>query len=156
MAALAPISTRPYYSFDVHTSLGLATFVIVADNGWDAAQQTWLSQTLTTADANAKYTLIFRHHPEGDTSVSTNSSIMTLIRQHKFAMFLSGHTHSYKHMTTDNGRDLVIGLGGAPLVAAGATYNGYAMIDQQTNGDLQVTVHDLTGAVKDTWSVPPN
>jgi hypothetical protein len=88
--------------------------------------------------------------------VSTNSSVMTLIRQHKFALFASGHTHSYKHMTTDSGRDLVIGLGGAPLIASGATYNGYVMVDQQPSGELLLTVHDLTGAVKDTWSVQPN
>jgi hypothetical protein len=156
MSALAPIANAPYYSFNVNTSLGLATFVVVADNAWTTAQQTWLSQVLTTADANAKYTIVARHHPEGDTSVSTNSSVMTLIRQHKFSLFLTGHTHDYKHMTTDNGRDMVIGLGGAPLLSAGATYNGYAMIDQQSSGDLQVTVYDLAGSVKDTWSVPPN
>jgi hypothetical protein len=59
-------------------------------------------------------------------------------------------------MTTDSGRDLVIGLGGATLIAAGATYHGYAMIDQQSNGTLQVTVYDTAGAVHDTWSVGPN
>ena len=56
----------------------------------------------------------------------------------------------------DQGRDLVIGLGGAPLIASGSTYNGYAFVDQQSGGDLQVTVYDLSGSVKDSWSVPPN
>jgi hypothetical protein len=156
MSALAPIAAKPYYAFHVQTSLGRATFVIIADNAWDSAQSTWLNQVLTEADANAKYTLVLRHHPEGDTSVSTNSTVMAQIRQHKFAMFLSGHTHTYKHMTTDNGRDLVIGLGGAPLVASGASYHGYAIIDQQPSGTLLVTVYDLAGAVHDTWSVGPN
>jgi hypothetical protein len=156
MSALAPISSKPYYSFNVHTSAGLATFVVIADNGWDSAQSSWLSTTLSQADTNAKYTFVFRHHPEGDTSVSTNPTSMALIRQHKFAMFITGHTHTYHHMTTDNGRDLVLGLGGAPLIAAGATYNGYAVIDQQASGNLQVTVYDVAGAVHDTWSVGPN
>jgi hypothetical protein len=156
MAALAPISNKPYYSFNVQTSLGRATFVTVADNAWDSNQSAWLSQVLTEADANAKYTLVLRHHPEGDSSVSTNSSSMAIIRQHKFAMFLTGHNHSYSHQTTDNGRDLVIGLGGAPLLASGATYHGYAMIDQQAGGTLQVSVYDTAGTVHDTWSVGPN
>jgi hypothetical protein len=156
MSALAPISSKPYYSFNVQTSAGLATFVIVADNAWDSAQSSWLSSTLTQADTSAKYTFIFRHHPEGDTSVSTNPTSMAIIRQHKFAMFITGHTHTYPHMTTDNGRDLVIGLGGAPLIAAGATYNGYAVIDQQPSGSLQVTVYDIAGTVHDTWSAGPN
>jgi hypothetical protein len=156
MSALAPISSKPYYSFNVQTSAGRATFVIVADNAWDSAQSSWLTSTLTEADANAKYTLVFRHHPEGDTSVSTNSTSMAIIRQHKFAMFITGHTHTYHHMTTDNGRDLVMGLGGAPLIAAGATYNGYAFVDQLASGNLQVTVYDVAGTVHDTWSVGPN
>src|SRR5207302_1044865 len=118
-------------------------FVTVAVNAWDQTQSTWLEGVLSDADAQSKYTLVMRHHPEGDTSVSTNTTSMALIRRHKFAMFLSGHTHTYHHMTTDSGRDLVIGLGGAPLVAAGATYHGYAVIDQQPSGTLQVTVYDL-------------
>jgi hypothetical protein len=156
MQALAPISSRPYYSINVQTSLGRATFVFVADNAWDSTQSSWLEQVLTEADANARYTFVLRHHPEGDTSVSTNTMIMAQIRRHRFAMFLSGHNHTYQHMTTDNGRDLVIGLGGARLLAAGATYHGYVMVDQQPNGTLLVTVYDLAGVVHDTWSVGPN
>jgi hypothetical protein len=49
-----------------------------------------------------------------------------------------------------------MGLGGAPLLASGATYHGYAVIDQQSNGTLVVTVYDLAGVVHDTWSVGPN
>jgi hypothetical protein len=157
LSALAPISTTPYYTFDIQTSLGLATFVIVADNSWDSTQSTWLDQTLATADQKAKYTIVARHHPEGDSSVSTNGEIMTVIRKHKFALFLTGHSHLYKHMTTDGGRDLVLGTGGAPLIAGGAFW-GYAMIDQLPSGQLQVTVYDTNNNTipVDTWSVGPN
>ena len=157
MSALAPISPRPYYDFHVQTDQGRATFVVIADNAWDGAQQTWLEQTLSDADLHSTYTLIFRHHPEGDTSVSTNATSMSIIRQHKFALFISGHAHTYKHMTTDGGRDMVIGLGGAPLLAAGASWNGYAIIDQLASGQLQVTLYDVSGGtVRDTWQVGPN
>jgi hypothetical protein len=157
MNALSPISTKPYYSFQVQTQLGRATFIVLADNAWDSTQQTWFEQTLTDADTHSKYTIVFRHHPEGDTSVSTNPVAVQILRQHKFALFVTGHTHTYKHGTTDNGRDVVIGLGGAPLLSAGATYNGYAMIDQGLDGRLTVTVYDIAGGtVRDTWSVGPN
>jgi len=156
MSALAPISSTPYYSVNIQTSLGLATFVFVADNSFDTAQQTWLKSTLTTADQNAKYTIIAKHHPEGDTSVAANSTIMSIIRAHKFALLLTGHTHSYTHQTTDNGRDLVLGNGGAPLVSAG-TFNGYGMIDELSNGQLQVSIYDVaSGSLHDQWSVGPN
>ncbi|MEO9192640.1 MAG: metallophosphoesterase [Polyangia bacterium] len=156
MKALAPIASLPYYSFDVTTSKGLVTFVVVADNGWDSAQATWLESTLSTADAKAAYTIVARHHPEGDHTVSTNAASMTIIRAHKFALFLTGHDHLYKHMTTDSGRDLVFGAGGAPLIAGGA-FHGYVILDQEASGDLKLTVYDVaTNLVQDTWSVGPN
>jgi hypothetical protein len=157
MNALAPISKSPYYTFDVQTSLGLATFVVVADNSWDNIQSAWLDQVLSTADQKATYTIIARHHPEDDSSVVTNSEIMTLIRKHKFALFLTGHSHLYKHMTTDAHRDLVLGCSGAPLIAGGS-FNGFAIIDQLMNGELQVTVHDLSNVnvPVDVWTVGPN
>jgi hypothetical protein len=157
MEQLAPVSAQvPYYSFDVHTSLGLVTFVVVADNAWSTSQASWLDATLAKADQDAKYTIVSRHHPEGDSSVTTNSASMQIIRNHKFALFLTGHSHLYKHETTDNGRDLVLGTGGAPLIAAG-TFYGYGMIDQQPDGKLAVTIFDVSnGSQMDAWSVGPN
>ncbi len=157
MQALAPIATKPYYSFNVETAQGRATFVVIADNAWDTAQETWLKGVLTDADAHARYTIVARHHPEGDTTVTSNPISMGIVRQHKFALLLTGHNHSYRHQTTDNGRDLVLGTGGAPLLAAGSDFNGYAMIDQQTNGNLQVTVFNVAGDLQqDQWAVGPN
>ncbi len=155
MKALAPISKLPYYTLDVQTSLGLVTFVVIADNAWSSAQATWLEATLAAADTKAKYTIVARHHPEGDSTVSTNATSVQIIRNHKFALFLTGHSHYYKHMTTDGGRDLVMGTGGAPLIAGGA-FHGYALIDQQADGHLKVTVYDIGNALQDSWSVGPN
>jgi len=156
MQALAPISATPYYSFDVQTSGGLATFVIIADNSWDATQEAWLQQTLTTADSRAKYTIVVRHHPQSDSAVATNGAMMALIRTHKFALLLTGHSHYYRREAADNGRDLIVGIGGAPLVVAGAFY-GYLMVEQQRTGRLQVSVYDLnTNTIVDSFSVGPN
>jgi hypothetical protein len=155
MNALAPVAKSPYYTFDVATSLGLATFVIVADNAWDQTQSAWLDQTLATADQKAKYTIVARHHPSGDSSVSTNSQSLQIIRNHKFALFLTGHSHLYRHLTADSGRDLVLGTGGAPLISGGA-FHGYAVVDQQGDGTLKVSVYDISNALQDSWSVGPN
>jgi hypothetical protein len=156
MNALAPISSTPYYTFDITTSLGIATFVIIADMSYDSAEATWLESTLAAADSKAKYTIVVRHHPPSDTSVATNPTEMAVIRSHKFALLLTGHNHLYKHPTTDNGRDIILGTGGAPLIAGGSFY-GYAIIDQQANGHLNVTVYDLNSPTPlDTWSVGPN
>ena len=157
MSALSPTSPLPYYSFEVETRLGKATFIVLADNAWDSTQAQWFESTLAHADTAAKYTIVARHHPEGDTSVATNQEAMVILRRHRFALFLSGHNHSYHHMTTDNGRDVVIGLGGAPLLANGTTYNGYAMVEQQADGQLRLTVRSITGGtVQDTFLVGPN
>jgi hypothetical protein len=131
------------------------TFVVVADNAWSTAQATWLEKTLATADQKAKYTIVARHHPEGDTSIPTNTDSVAIIRKHKFALFLTGHSHEYRHQTTDNGRDLVMGTGGAPLLATGA-FHGYGIIDQQGSGQLKVTIYDLGDVQQDSWSVGPN
>lgn len=156
MKALAPVARLPYYSFDVETAHGLATFVIVADNAWSQAQATWLEQTLARADQAARYTIVARHHPEGDTSVATNPVSMGIIRKHRFALLLTGHSHEYKHQTTDGGRDLVLGTGGAPLITGG-TFYGYGIIDQLADGRLQVSIHDVVGgALRDSWTVGPN
>ena len=36
MDALKPISAKPYYRFDVTTNSGLAVFLVVADDAWNA------------------------------------------------------------------------------------------------------------------------
>jgi hypothetical protein len=158
LQALAPVSSTPYYSVNVQTSKGLATFVFIADNSWDSAQQSWLDQTLATADANATYTIIAKHHPAGDSSVASNSQIMQVIRSHKFALLLTGHAHYYQHQTGDNGRDVIMGTGGAPLrsVSSGA-FHGYGIVDQLPSGDLQVTIYDLaSSSAHDQFTVGRN
>lgn len=156
MDALGPISSTPYYAFNVQTAQGLASFVVIADNSWDAHQASWLESTLAQADRAAKWTIVARHHPEGDTSVATNPEIMTIVRRHKFALLLTGHAHKYEHQRTDGGRDLVLGTGGAPLIAAG-TFYGFALVEGLAGGQLQVTVYDsTTDRQMDLWTVGPN
>jgi hypothetical protein len=156
MAALAPISTKPYYRVDVQTSKGLVSLVVVADNAWDSTQASWLQSTLTATDTQATYTLVARHHPIGDSSVSTNSEIEQMVLSHKFSLFLTGHSHEYRHSTSNGGRSIVLGIGGAPLLASGS-FHGYALVEQQASGQLAVSVYDIaTNMMVDSWSVGPN
>jgi hypothetical protein len=144
----------------VQTSLGLARFVVIADNAWCPEQQAWLESTLTAADTQARYTLVLRHHPPDDGSAP--AEISQIVRQHRFALYMTGHAHMYQHLSTDSGRDLILGTGGAPLqnvsnIAGAYAFNGYVVIDQQANGQLAISVFDsATDTQMDGWSVSPN
>ncbi len=161
LSALAPISKTPYYSFDVQTSAGLATFVIVADNAWSNAEQTWLENTLSTADKKAKYTFIARHHPIDNTDLPNMMTEWQIIQKHKYSIFFTGHTHEYKHdVALDPSRRTVrLGAGGAPLAVppnGDGYFYGYGTVLQGLDGHLYVTIYDESnGNIIDAWNVPP-
>jgi Calcineurin-like phosphoesterase len=153
MDALKPISPKPYYRFDVETQSGLAVFLVVADDAWNAEQQTWLTTQLTDADAHAKYTFVSKHHPDGNTDHPEFQQIYDLVRQHKYTLFLTGHSHLYRRQGSDP-RALVMGIGGAPL--AGSSFNGYGTALQGANDRIYVTIYDqATGNVRDKFDVAP-
>jgi hypothetical protein len=157
MDALKTISgqTSPYYRFDVMTKSGKAVFLVVADDAWNSTQQTWLTQQLTDADQNAKYTFVSKHHPDGNTDQPAFQQIYNLVKSHKYTLFLTGHSHEYKHQFNDH-RAVVMGLGGAPFDNPNQMWNGYLTVLQCPDDSVQVTVYDVsTGNPQDTWAVPP-
>jgi Calcineurin-like phosphoesterase len=138
MAALQ--RPKPYYSFDVATSKGLARFVVIADDAWSAAQKAWLSDLLTDADVNAAYTIIARHHPLTGTRTG-NPEILSAIEGHRYSLILTAHTHTYARGTDHGGRSPIVGIGGAP----GSYPPGFATVLQQQDGSLQFTLRDAVG-----------
>ncbi len=153
MDALQPIASTPYYRFDVMTASGLAVFLVLADDVWDATEQGWLTQQLTDADARAKYTFVSKHHPDGNTDHPEFQQIYDLVTQHKYTLFLTGHSHEYRHSRKDV-RTVVIGCGGAPL--ASGSFWGYGTVRQGTDDRIYVTVYDqATGNVQDSFDVAP-
>lgn len=153
MDALKPISPTPYYRFDIQTNSGLAVFLVVADDAWNATQQAWLTQQLTDADQHAKYTFVSKHHPDRNTSHPEFQQIYDLVRQHKYTLFLTGHSHLYKRQR-DDPRALVMGVGGAPL--AGSSFFGYGTALQGTDDRIYVTIYDqATGNIMDKFDVAP-
>jgi hypothetical protein len=153
MDVLKPIAAKPYYRFDVMTKTGLAVFLIVADDVWDTAEQQWLTQQLTDADAHAKYTFVSKHHPDGNTDHPEFQQIYDLVRAHKYTLFLTGHSHLFKRQQSDP-RAMVIGCGGAPL--AGGTFYGFGTALQGTDDRIYVSIYDQsTGNVVDQFDVGP-
>jgi hypothetical protein len=153
MDALSPISSKPYYRFDVQTKTGKAVFLVVADDVWDATEQSWLTQQLTDADQNAKYTFVSKHHPDGNTDHPEFQQIYDLVKQHKYTLFLTGHSHLFKRQYND-ARAMVIGCGGAPL--AGGTFWGYGTALQGTDDRIYVSIYDQsTGNAVEQFDVGP-
>lgn len=148
MAALR--RPRPYYFTDVTTGLGLARFVVVADDAWDGAQAAWLSATLAEADVRARYTIVARHHPVQGTRTGP-VEILSILRRHRYTLLLTAHNHDYEHDTASwGGRSAVIGLGGA-----GGKW-GFATILQNHDGTLSFVRRDANGnPVGTPWSVSP-
>ena len=154
-SALSPISSLPYYRVDIMTSTGLAVFLIVADDAWDTTQANWLTDQLEDADVHAKYTIVSKHHPDGNTDRPEFQTIYDLVKAHKYTLFLLGHSHEYKRQAGDP-RALVMGLGGAPFDNPNQMWWGYGTIMQCPDDHLYVNVYDQsTGMVKDTFNVPP-
>jgi hypothetical protein len=140
----------PYYANDVQTSLGLARFVVIADDSWNPAQAAWLQSTLADADARAKYTIVARHHPVQGARTGA-PEILSILQQHKYSLILTAHNHEYQHdASTWQGRSAVVGLGGA-----GGKW-GFGTVLQGTDGALVFVQRDANGnPVGAPWRVAP-
>ena len=140
----------PYYANDVQTSLGLARFVVIADDSWNTSQANWLDRTLADADARARYTIIARHHPVQG-SQTGSPEILEILKRHQYSLILTAHEHDYRHDTeTWQGRSTVVGLGGA-----GGKW-GFATILQTPDGSLVFVRRDAGGNPAGTpWRVSP-
>ena len=150
MKALA--RPRAWYATDVHTSMGLARFVFIADDSWDSAQATWLEHVLADADVNAKYTIVSRHHPmDGDRNGP--QQVINMIRRHKYSLILTAHLHTYEHDAEAlGGRSVIVGVGGGPSHVP----PGFATVLQNKDATLSFVMRDIDGnPVGEPWTVPP-
>ncbi len=152
------VSTQvPYYTFDVATPSGVATFVVVADTAWDSVESSWLDSALTHGDGSA-YTIIAKHVPSSNTTdFPTNAAEMQIIEAHKFALLVDSHAHLYQYPAGENGREVTLGLGGAPLSNSSVDNYGYGLVEQQPDGSLTVTEYDaIADMPRNSFSVGPN
>jgi hypothetical protein len=137
---------NPYYSvrYDAVDGSWSAKFVIIAGNAWNMDQQNWLTAAL---QEQTTYTFIVRHEPPGASAPGVGPSEM-LIAQQPYTIGIFGHTHTYRHDT----KDVVVGIGGAPL--SGAMNYGYVLANRRTDGAIEFTAKDyMTGMVFDHFAV---
>ena len=119
-------------------------------------QQTWLTTQLTDADANAKYTFVSKHHPDGNTDQTYFQTIYNLVTAHKYTLFLTGHSHEYKHQYTDHARGRDGPRRRAVRQSQPAVVGLPARSCSAPTISIYVTVYDqATGNVQDSFSVPP-
>ena len=130
---LAPLGkTSPNYSIAVNAadSTWSAKFIFVAGNAWVAADETWLETELSK---RTTYTFIVRHEPRSATTAPGVLPSEALMKKYPYTLAIVGHTHAYRR---SGDREVIIGNGGAPL--SSAVGFGYGLVDQRSDGTLQV------------------
>lgn len=134
---LAPIGkTKPYYSVDVDATdhSWTAKFVFVAANAWDAAQDTWMRQTMAKPTT---YTFVIRHEPAAASTAPGVKPSEQIMASFPHTLAIVGHTHTYGKT---GAKQVTIGNGGAPLTG-GANY-GFGLVTQRSDGAVQVDMID--------------
>ena len=140
---------QPYYRFDVTDTGGTwtAKFLVLAMNAWTSDQAAWLQQQL---QQSTTYTFIVRHEPEGTTTAPGVMPSDALISQYPYTMKIVGHVHLFSQA---GARQVIVGNGGAPI--SGASTYGYALFEQTSTGDIQVSGIDLdSGLASSSFVVP--
>jgi hypothetical protein len=147
---LAPLQqTKPYYSEKMSAQDGswTANFAFIACNAWDATQATWLQGVLAEP---ATYHFVVRHVDVADLSNSPCAASQPIIDANPLTLLLAGHIHEYQH--NPQNKELVNGLGGAPL--SSGTQHGYTLVTRNSDGTLTVTTKDyMTLAPIDMFNI---
>jgi hypothetical protein len=134
---LTPIGqTSPNYVINVNGTGNAWTskFVFVAGNAWTSADAAWLDTQLAKPTT---YTFIIRHEPSSATTAPGVKPSEQIMAKHPYTLAIVGHTHTYGHTGK---KQITIGNGGAPLT--GSVNYGYGLIQQRTDGAIQMDVID--------------
>jgi hypothetical protein len=148
-ALVAPLGkTLPYYTVPINAIDGswTAKVIILACNYWSTTQQSWLSTELAKPTT---YTFVVRHEPASATTAPCVSDVESLLASNPYNLSLVGHTHHFQA----NGKEIIVGNGGAPLTA-GTTSYGYATVEQTAAGFVVTDYDQATGAAVSSTTVP--
>jgi len=135
---LGPLgATAPYYSFEVNGTNGAwtAKFLMVACNAWDQTQAQWLDGELAKATT---YTFVVRHEGVDATTAPCVTPMTSILSSHPLTLLIAGHTHTFEFDA--QGRQMIVGNGGAPL--SGHLNYGYVIASQQPNGTITYNEYD--------------
>jgi hypothetical protein len=141
---LAPLGqTNPNYVIHVtaNDNKWTSKFVFVAGNAWSPADATWLESTLSMPTT---YTFIVRHEPKAASTAPGCKASEAIMANHPYTLAIVGHTHTYGKT---GARQVTIGNGGAPLTG-GANF-GFGLIQQRTDGAIQVDMVDYSSGKAD-------
>ncbi|MBK7579667.1 MAG: metallophosphoesterase [Myxococcales bacterium] len=142
--------TKPYYAISIDDSSGkwTAKLLITACNAWSPAQKTWLQNQLGKATT---FTFVARHQQMGSDG-PCNNEMDQMLKGAKYDMLLVGHIHTWNW---DAGkRQLIEGVGGAPINTAGKNY-GFATIRQLAGGSFRVRQYNWDDlSIAKSFTVP--
>ncbi len=140
--------TQLYYSVDVNDEAGQWTskFLFTACNAWSPDQKSWLLAQLARPTS---FTFIVRHMALGSNGPCNTEMDPLLTGQ--YTALLAGHSHTVSFDL--NARELIEGVGGAPL-AANSNY-GYALVTQEPAGGFTITQYDYSSNKPvASWTLP--
>jgi hypothetical protein len=143
--------SKPYYKVAIDDLDGKWTskLLITACNAWSSAQKTWLKNQLAKPTT---FTIVARHQPMGS-DAPCNAEMDAILKGAKYDLLLVGHQHLWNWVGSK--KQLVEGLGGAPITKAGQVH-GFATIHQLAAGGFRVRqyhVGDISKPLK-TFTVP--
>jgi predicted phosphodiesterase len=142
---LAPLGqTTPNYVIDINATDNSWTskFVFVAGNAWSSSDATWLENALSKTTT---YTFVVRHEPKAASNAPGCKGSEAIMANHPYTLAIVGHTHTYGKTGP---KQVTIGNGGAPLTG-GANY-GFGLLQQRTDGAIQVDMIDSSTGGADT------
>ncbi len=137
----------PYYSVPITATdkSWTAKLLILACNYWSTTQQSWLSKELSQSPPT--YTFVVRHEQATATSGPCVNDVESLLAGNHYSLSIVGHTHQFEV----NGKEVVVGNGGAPL--ANGVY-GYATVQQTAKGWVVANYDYSSGGVVSTTTIP--
>jgi hypothetical protein len=143
---LGPVQkTDPYYTVHIDSQDGSwnAKLVFVAANAWSDAQASWLDAELAKPTT---YTFVVRHESRYASEAPGVTPSEQIMANHPYTLAIVGHTHTYEHYR--GSKEVIVGNGGAPLT--GSKNYGFAVVQQRTDGAIQVDMLDYQSGAADT------
>ncbi|HVO31712.1 MAG TPA: metallophosphoesterase [bacterium] len=133
--------STPWYSLrvDAKDASWSAKFVFIAPNAWNDEQADWLDRVLN--DEPTTYTFAVRHEGARWIAAPGVKPSNRALDDHPPTLALVGHVHTYRRDA--NGKELVVGNGGAPLTSTVGF--GYVLAHRRPDGAVEFRSIRLDG-----------
>jgi hypothetical protein len=139
---IAPLGfSTPYYSATIRGARAewTAKLIFIAANAWSEDQSKWLDDQLSKATT---YTFVIRHESKTATDAPGTKPSNAILERHPYTLLIAGHKHTFAYAPKLH--QLIVGNGGAPL--SGGSRFGYALIERNADGTIQIEGYDLGAA----------